>query len=98
VPGDFDQDAYSRQWEDLGERIAAALPLDPASAQAQAFLDEWNALLAPFNAVATTEMKAGAERLYSRMGEWQSEQKPPFPMEVWQFVMAASAARNAAAG
>jgi DNA-binding transcriptional MerR regulator len=95
VPADFDQDDYNRRWQDLGERIGAALPLDPASPEAQAFLDEWSALLAPFNAVATPEMKAGATQLYSRMGEWQHEQKPPFPAEVWQFVMAASAARKA---
>jgi DNA-binding transcriptional MerR regulator len=95
VPPSFDQDAYSRQWAELGARIGAALPLDPASEQAQAFLDEWNALLAPFNAVATPEMKAGAAELYSRMDEWQGEQKPPFSSEVWQFIMAASAARKA---
>jgi DNA-binding transcriptional MerR regulator len=95
VPGDFDHDAYNRRWQELGKRIGAALPLDPAGAEAQAFLDEWSALLAPFNAVATPEMKAGATELYSRMGEWQDQQKPPFSMEVWQFIQAASAARKA---
>ena len=74
-------------------RIAAALPLDPASAQAQAFYDEWQALLAPFKAVATPEMMAGATELYSRMDEWQGDQQPPFSMEVWQFIQAAGKAR-----
>ena len=36
------------QFEALNARIKAALPLDPASKQAQRFLDERDALLAPF--------------------------------------------------
>src|SRR3954469_2284657 len=62
VPAGFDHDAYTRQWAELGTRIAAALPLDPASAQAQAFYDEWQALLAPFKAVATPQMMGGGPR------------------------------------
>ena len=54
-PADFDQEAYSRQWSDLSARIAAALPLDPVGPEARAFYDEWQALLAPFTAVATPE-------------------------------------------
>ena len=93
--GDFDQEAYSRQWNELGERIAARLPLDPASPEAQALFDEWQALLAPFTAIATPEMCAGATRLYDKMPEWQGEQKPPFPMEVWTFIKAVGASRKA---
>jgi DNA-binding transcriptional MerR regulator len=94
VPAGFDQDAYNRQWAELGARIAAALPLDPASSEAQAFYDEWQALLAPFKAVATPEMMAGATELYSRMDEWQGDQQPPFSMDVWQFIQAAGKART----
>ena len=94
-PAGFDQEAYGRQWAELGARIEAALPLDPASARAQAFLDEWKALLAPFERVATPEMMAGAANLYARMEEWQDEQKPPFSMQVWQFIQAAGKARQA---
>jgi DNA-binding transcriptional MerR regulator len=94
VPAGFDHDAYNRQWAELGTRIAAALPLDPASAEAQALYDEWQALLAPFKAVATPEMMAGATELYSRMGEWQGDQQPPFSIEVWQFIQAAGKARQ----
>ncbi|MBS0315429.1 MAG: TipAS antibiotic-recognition domain-containing protein, partial [Proteobacteria bacterium] len=96
VPADFDQAEYSRQWTDLGGRIENALPLDPASDRAQAFLDEWKALLKPFTDVATPAMMAGANRLYDNMGEWQHEQKPPFSMQVWAFIKAAGAARAAA--
>jgi len=94
VPAGFDQEAYSRQWADLSARIEAALPLDPAGREAQALLDEWQALLAPFTAVATPEMMAGATNLYSRMDEWQGDQKPPFSMKVWSFIQAAGKARG----
>ena len=83
----------SRQWAELSARIEAALPLDPASAEAQAFLDEWQALLKPFTDVATSEMMAGATKLYQRMDEWKDEQKPPFSRAVWDFIKAAGAAR-----
>ena len=94
VPAGFDQEAYSRQWADLSARIEAALPLDPAGSEAQALLDEWKALLAPFMAVATPEMMVGATDLYNRMDEWQGDQQPPFSMAVWQFIQAAGKARS----
>jgi hypothetical protein len=94
APGTFDQEGYSRQWAELGARIFSRLPLDPASAEAQALYDEWQALLAPFKAVATPEMMAGATKLYDRMPEWQGDQKPPFPYEVWTFIREAGAARQ----
>ena len=94
-PADFDSDAYNRQWAELGTRIAAALPLDPAGVEAQAFYDEWQALLAPFKAVATPEMMAGAANLYNRMDEWQGDQQPPFSMEVWRFIQEVGKARAA---
>jgi DNA-binding transcriptional MerR regulator len=94
VPGDFDPEAYNRQWADLSLRIEAALPLDPAGREAQALLDEWQALLAPFTAVATPEMMAGATSLYNRMDEWQGDQQPPFSLKVWNFIQAAGKARG----
>ena len=95
VPAGFDSEAYNRQWADLALRIETALPLDPAGSEAQAFLDEWKALLEPFTRVATPEMMAGAAGLYDRMEEWQGDQKPPFSMKVWQFIQAAGRARQA---
>ena len=95
MPAGFDQEAYSRQWAELSSRIEAALPLDPAGTEAQAFLDDWQTLLAPFKAVATPEMMAGATNLYNRMDEWKGDWKPPFSAEVWQFIQAAGTARKA---
>jgi DNA-binding transcriptional MerR regulator len=93
LPAGFDQEAYGRQWAELGGRIEAALPLDPGGAQAQAFYDEWQALLAPFKAVATPQMMAGASNLYSKMDEWQGDQQPPFSGAVWALMQAAGKAR-----
>lgn len=89
IPADFDQAAYSKVWETLSAKIEAQLPLDPASPAAQALLAEWQALLAPFKAVATPEMMAGSKKLYDNMDEWQDQQKPPFSMAVWQFIQSA---------
>ncbi|SDC25357.1 DNA-binding transcriptional regulator, MerR family [Sphingomonas sp. YR710] len=95
VPADFDQEAYGHRWSDLSARVEAALPLDPASERAQAFLEEWRALLEPFTKAATPQMMRGAAKLYDNMGEWQAEQTPPFAMAVWDFIKAAGAARAA---
>ncbi|MBX3594203.1 MerR family transcriptional regulator [Sphingomonas sp.] len=100
MPADFDQQAYAAKWQDIGARIKAALPLDPASDQAQAFYAEWCELLAPFNAVATPAMKAGVQRMYEDMGNWQEQAgarpDPGFDAEVFQFIQAAGRARHAA--
>jgi DNA-binding transcriptional MerR regulator len=94
LPGDFDPAAYNAQWKDLGARIEAALPLDPASPEAQAFLDEWKALLKPFTDVASPQMLQGATNLYNRMDEWRGDREPPFSKAVWAFVLAAGQARR----
>ncbi len=93
APKDFDQAAYGKAWTALSAKIEARLPIDPASDEAGALYDEWQALLAPFTAVATPEMMAGAGKLYDRMGEWQGDQTPPFSMAVWAFIKAVGAAR-----
>lgn len=95
---DFDQEAYQAQWADLGRRIAAALPLDPDSEAARGFVREWSALLAPFRAVATPEMWAGATRLHQKREQWEGQADPGFSAEVWQFIQAASAAMQARGG
>lgn len=92
LPQSFDGEAYAAQWKALGDRIKAALPLDPASDAAQAFVAEWRALLAPFNAVATPAMQAGVQRMYADMPAWQGEANPGFDAEVFAFIRAAGQA------
>jgi DNA-binding transcriptional MerR regulator len=91
-PAGFDQQAYARQWEALGARIEAALPLDPASDAAQALVRDWDALLAPFAAAATPRMMEGAEGFWESGKAWEGEMRPPFSKEAWRFVQAARAA------
>jgi len=87
VPADFDQAEYGRKWADLGRRVEAAIPLGPDSPEAQALYDEWQALLAPFKAVATPEMMAGATKLYERMDEWHGDApQAPFTPEAFRFI------------
>lgn len=94
-PAGFDQADYSRRWEELGARIEAALPLDPAGPEAKAFLAEWNALLEPFRAVATPEMMSGAKGFWESGKAFDGDAKPPFSREVMEFVMEASRAAPA---
>jgi MerR family transcriptional regulator, thiopeptide resistance regulator len=88
----FETADYSAQWKKLGDRIKAALPMDPTSEQALGFVREWFALLAPFTAVATPAMWEGSRAMYDDMGEWQgkSDADPGFDAEVWNFIRAAT--------
>jgi DNA-binding transcriptional MerR regulator len=87
APAEFDQEEYGRKWKDLGARVEAAMPKGPDSAEAQALYDEWQALLAPFTAVATPEMMAGATKLYERMDEWHGDvPQAPFTPEAFRFI------------
>ncbi len=92
-PAGFDQEAYTRQWQELGGRIEAALPLDPASEQARAFLAEWDALLAPFRAVATPEMMAGAQSFWEKADRYRGQVQMPFSPDVLRFIQAAQQAK-----
>lgn len=98
MPADFDQEAYSRQWRDLSARIEAALPIDAGSAMAQAFVDEWFALLKPFTQVATPGMWNGTVRMYDDMTNWAGQADPGFSKKVWDFIKLATAGRIAAGG
>ncbi len=92
---DFDRNACQARWADLGQRIAAALPMDPDSDDARCFVREWFALLAPFRAMASPEMWAGATRLLENRADWDGQADPGFSAEVWQFIQAAGAAMRA---
>lgn len=96
VPADFDQAEYSRKWKELGDRVQAAIPLGPDSAQAHVLYDEWQALLEPFTAVATPEMMQGATRLYERMDEWHGDvPQAPFTPEAFRFIQEVGRRRKA---
>jgi DNA-binding transcriptional MerR regulator len=96
VPG-FDQAEYSRKWKELGDRVQAAIPKGPDSPEAGALFDEWQELLAPFKAVATPQMMAGATRLYERMGEWEQDVPAPFTSEAFRFMQEVDKRRKSGA-
>lgn len=87
MPADFDQEAYSRGWAELGRRAEQVMPLGPDSPEAQQLFDDWQAHLAPFTAVATPEMMQGATKLYERMDEWHGDvPQAPFTPEAFRFI------------
>ncbi|MEM1133166.1 MAG: MerR family transcriptional regulator [Pseudomonadota bacterium] len=102
MPEDFDQEAYAKQWQELGDRIKAALPLEPDSEQAQRFVDEWFAQLKPFTDIASPEMMSGAARMYDDMDQWagkgEGHADPGFDKAVWDFINLATASRLANGG
>lgn len=98
VPAGFDQSAYSAKWKELGARIEAALPLDPISDRAQAFVDEWFALLKPFSQVATPAMWQGTVKMYEDMPNWKANPDMGFSHEVFSFIQTAAKARRDAGG
>lgn len=92
LPEGFDQADYAAKWADLGARIKAALPLDPASEAAQRFVAEWRELLAPFAVIASPAMMEGVKAMYQDMPQWpQSSPSPGFDGEVWNFIQQAGA-------
>ena len=95
MSADFDQAAYSAKWTALAAKVEAALPLDPRSAEAGDLFDEWQALLAPFAAVATPAMMGGVTRMYDGMDSWKGEQTPPFSPALWHFIRSVGEVRKA---
>jgi DNA-binding transcriptional MerR regulator len=95
LPAEFDNDAHTARFKDLAERIKAALPLDPASPKAQAFLDEWDVMIAPYIAVATPEMLAGVQNFHEHIEEWEGKTDYLFDAEVFRFHQDAARARQA---
>ena len=94
LPAGFDNEAHNARWKDLSERIKAALPMDPASPQAQAFLGEWDEMIRPFLAVASPEMLAGVKTFHDNIEQWDGEVDAPFDAEVYRFHIAAHEARE----
>lgn len=86
----FLQQDYQAQWNDLGQRITAALPLDPDSDAALGFVREWFALLEPFSRVATPSMWKRNFAMFEDMRSWEGQADPGFSAEVWGFIHAAT--------
>jgi DNA-binding transcriptional MerR regulator len=93
---EFSQEAHLAKWRDLSGRVEAALPLDPSSDAALAFVKEWFVLLEPFSRQATQAMWNITSRMYADMDKWEGKADPGFSKKVWDFInAAASKARDA---
>ena len=92
MPAELDRAAAMARFQALNARIKAALPLDPASAEAQAFLDERDALLKPFLAMMPPEVKAASKALREKIE--QGELAPPIDAEIDRFYREAAQARR----
>ncbi|MBY0518795.1 MAG: MerR family transcriptional regulator [Sphingomonas sp.] len=91
----FDAEATGAKWKDLGNRIKAALPMDPAGPEARAFAREWMALLAPFAEIATPAMWQGSQQMYANIDKWEGEADPGFDAATFHFIQqAVSAAKQ----
>jgi DNA-binding transcriptional MerR regulator len=92
MPAGFDAKAQMARFQDLNARIKAALPLDPAGEEAQAFLDERNAMLKPFLALMPPEIKEASKNLRKTIE--QGDLPPPIDAEVDRFYRDAARARG----
>lgn len=61
----FDHDGYAAAWADYNARMQAALPLDPDAPRTKGLIAEWDALCAPYLAVASDAMKNGPTALWA---------------------------------
>jgi DNA-binding transcriptional MerR regulator len=95
IGADFDARSYDAQWKSLGDRIKAAIPMEPESEAAQAFVEEWFELLKPFSAVSTPDMWQSTMKMYDEMDQWMGEDAPDpgFDKSVWDFMKRATTAR-----
>jgi DNA-binding transcriptional MerR regulator len=94
LPAGFDGKAQMAKFQELNARIKAALPLDPASDEAQRFLEERDTMLQPFIAMMPPEMKKASKTLRDKIK--QGEFSSPIDAEVDRFYQDAKQARDAA--
>ena len=98
LPADFDNEAHNAKWANLSGRIKAALPIDPASPQAQAFLDEWDEMIRPFLTVASPEMLEGVKSTTTTSGNGTAKRirrsTPKSTASTWPRMRRASGCRG----
>jgi DNA-binding transcriptional MerR regulator len=92
MPASFDGKAQMAKFQALNARIKAALPLDPASEEAQRFLDERDEMLKPFLALMPREMKEASNNLGKTID--RGDLPPPIDAEVDRFYREAARARR----
>lgn len=89
-----DPEDHDAAWKKLADDIRAALPLDPASREAQAFLQRWDDLLKPFQSVATPEQQGLARTMWTNVDQWGATTDQPITPDVIAFIRAARASKT----
>ncbi|MGF1607201.1 MAG: MerR family transcriptional regulator [Rhodothalassiaceae bacterium] len=85
-------------WPALIARAQALVGSDPASAQAQQVLAEWEALLEPLKQ-ADPALLESAGRMWANTDQWPADgPEPPISPEVFAFIQATARARSGTAG
>jgi DNA-binding transcriptional MerR regulator len=92
MPPEAERKAAMEQFTALNARVKAALPLDPASDEAQALLAERDAMLAPFLAAMPPMMKEMSKNLSAKIR--QGELASPIDAEVHRFYREAVQVRD----
>lgn len=95
IPEDVQRSMEAR-WPSLIARVESLLDAgaSPASDDAQAALEEWNALLQPLFD-HDPALLDGAGKLYADMSDWpEGAPEPPFSQAVYDFIAKAAYARN----
>ncbi len=85
----------TREFHALLQRIKDALPMDAASPKAQAFHDEWQALIQPFIDAASPAAREGLRNFYAHVEDWYQEIGPGFIIEAFRFHRETERARAA---
>ena len=83
---EVDPEQYDAAWRTLITDIKAALPLDPASPEAQTLVARWHRLMEPFKRVATPEQQAMARTMWSNVDVWRDHARQPATNDVMQFI------------
>ena len=84
--------AHEQAWPALLARTEELVGTDPAAAEAQAVVREWNALTQVIYDIDPV-LTGSTAKLYDNMDNWPKDgPEPPFSKEVWAFIKAAEAA------
>jgi DNA-binding transcriptional MerR regulator len=89
------QERVTREWQELGRDIEAALGEAPASPVAQALADRWCKLLEGFTG-GDPDIQAGLNRMYADRENWPVRYEMPYSKEAEEFILRALAARRTA--
>ena len=86
--------ANEQAWPELLARTEKLIGSDPSSPEAQAIVEEWQALSKPLYDIDPS-LAGSVSKMYDNLDEWpQGGPEKPFSKEVWDFIKSAGEAAN----